>query len=361
MKTPEAAPRRRRSILLVLLGNALFCAAPAAGAGDSVGGTDQGNVLARGQEAVVKLYGAGGFAGLEGYQTGVFVDDSGAVLTVDSPVLDGGAVAVVDAFGDRYEGRVEGVDRSTGLALIRSQSIESPPGWVELSSGAEPARGERLWVLTNAFKIAAGEEPLTVQQARAAGRAPMPVAGGPLGGSTRAAIGAPTPGTPVLLIGGVTSNPGAGGSLVIDASGAPVGVVGAECRAESTGAWVNYALPASVAAEALARLEQGSAVGPNQPKAATYGDRLAPLGVVLIPEITRRTPAYVEGVVPGSPAAEAGVRADDLIVAVGGVSVGSRQAAQRAAAELSAEDGPVELLVLREGRVIRIQLLRADQ
>src|SRR5262249_33547281 len=41
-------------------------------------------------------------------------------------------------------------------------------------------------------------------------------------------------------------------------------------------------------------------------------------GIVFVPNILERTPAYVEDVIPGSPAAKAGFRADDLISFVDG-------------------------------------------
>jgi len=50
---------------------------------------------------------------------------------------------------------------------------------------------------------------------------------------------------------------------------------------------------------------------------------LLTLGVVLVPRIAARTPAYVEAVRANSPAAAADVRHDDLIVAVAGVTVGT--------------------------------------
>ena len=41
-------------------------------------------------------------------------------------------------------------------------------------------------------------------------------------------------------------------------------------------------------------------------------------GIVLVPNVVERTPPYVEEVLPGSPAAAAGLKADDLIVYIDG-------------------------------------------
>src|SRR5262249_9473917 len=46
-------------------------------------------------------------------------------------------------------------------------------------------------------------------------------------------------------------------------------------------------------------------------------------GIVFVPNILERTPAYIEDVVPGSPAAKAGFRPDDLVSFVDGDPVAS--------------------------------------
>jgi serine protease Do len=51
-------------------------------------------------------------------------------------------------------------------------------------------------------------------------------------------------------------------------------------------------------------------------------------GIIFVPNILERTPAYVEDVVPGSPAAQAGLRPDDLISFVDGEPVVSIKAFQ---------------------------------
>ena len=41
-------------------------------------------------------------------------------------------------------------------------------------------------------------------------------------------------------------------------------------------------------------------------------------GIIFVPDILERTPAYIEDIVPGSPAEKAGLRADDLVSFVDG-------------------------------------------
>ena len=46
-------------------------------------------------------------------------------------------------------------------------------------------------------------------------------------------------------------------------------------------------------------------------------------GIILVPDVVERTPAYVDAVRPVSPASRAGLQPDDLILAVEGMAVPS--------------------------------------
>lgn len=306
--------------------------------------------------AIAKVYGAGGVAGLEGYQSALFVaDDPPTLLTIDSPVLEWGSVAVVDAYGDRSEARVAGRDGSTGLALLELTTSVTPPAVLPLD-GDPPRRADRVWALSNAFGIATGDEPVTLQRARIAALAPMPSPIDPT--RARPTVGAAAPGTPVLLLDAVTSNPGAGGGAVVDLRGALVGVLGAETRSPVTGAWLSYALPTKQAREAVQRMRDtpdgGSTLSGGL--AAPDRDAMRSLGLRLIPAISDRTPAYVEYVTEGSPASQASCRPDDLIVAVDGATAGSATAAEAAIGLGLQRTGQVEITVLRGDRLLRITL-----
>lgn len=320
----------------------------------------RGRVLEDAQLVMVKVYGTGGVAGLEAYQTGFFVDAAGVVLTVDSPVLDLDRVTLVDAFGDRVEARVAGRDAVTGLALVVPERME-PPAVVDFESAQRPASSESVWVISNAFGIAAGEEPLTVQRARVAVLAPMPLPAESRG-SERRRIGVPAPSTPVLLFDAVTSNPGAGGGLAIDDTGRPIGVVGAECRSPLTGTWINYALPISAAAEAIERMRSDSQADPSldarQAAPPRWRPVLCEIGLVLLPEVASPTPAYIEHAEAGSPAHNAGCRPDDLIVAVDGTTVGDVERAGAFIAAALRREGRAELTVLRDRGVVSLFLSR---
>ncbi len=93
-----------------------------------------------------------------------------------------------------------------------------------------------------------------------------------------------------------------------------VGVLGRELKNPQTQTWINYAVPASkIAATADAIVK-----GQFKPKDKFAADQAAKsdvtaidLGLVLVPNVVARTPAFVDDVLAGSPAAKAGVAAED--------------------------------------------------
>lgn len=316
-----------------------------------------GEVLAGAQLGMAKLYGAGQVAGLEGYQSGFFIEASPAVVvTVDSAVLDGSIVTVVDAYGERCEGRVVGRDAASGLALVECPDGVEAPAAFEFADNVDARLSVRVWALSNCFGIAAGDEPVTVQRGRIAATVSMPTAS--TTDEVRPTLGAPEPGTMVFLLDAVTSNPGAGGGVVIDEAGRLIGVLGAECRSPTTGAWLNYALPSAAAQEAVRRVRDQAGGGSTDRAALQRRPRdvLNEIGLGLIPTITARTPAYVERIDADSPAGEAGCEPDDLVVAVDGATVGTVEAAGVAIARGLARDGEVELTLLRNDRLVTLTL-----
>ena len=83
------------------------------------------------QPKIVKIYGAGGFRGMEAYQSGMLISPEGHILTVFSHVLDTDYITAVLADGRRFEAKLLGADPrlevavlkidAAGLALFRSR------------------------------------------------------------------------------------------------------------------------------------------------------------------------------------------------------------------------------------------------
>jgi S1-C subfamily serine protease len=299
---------------------------------------------------IVKVYGAGGSGGLENYQTGFFISAAGRVLSVNSPVLDTDEVTLVTEDGTRLSARVVRTDPLWGLALLQAElSGGSVPCFELTIEFPRPEPGDDIFAVSNLFNVATGADALSVQRGVVAGEAPLELVS-PFDPTVKQK-------QTVLLVDIVTSNPGAAGGVIVDARGQLLGMVGPERRSNVTGAWHNYALPANVLMEALARLEQPAPTQPitDQSQRSDVAELARRWGLWLAPEISPRTPAYVDDIVSGSPAESAGLQPDDLVVFVAETSTASVAEALAALSSVpQAERLP--LVVERNGELVRINL-----
>lgn len=305
-----------------------------------------GETVADAARRVVKIYGAGGVRGLEGYQSGILVSPAGHVVTVHSTVLDSDGIDCVLDDGRRFPATVVGVDPRRELALLSIAGEDLPAFSLPAPEDApsppvdRSAPGTRVFALSNLFSVAVGDERVSAQHGVISAVVPLE--------ARRGAHEAPYRGD-VYLLDFTTSNPGSAGGALVDWRGRLVGVLGKELRATATGVWLNYALPID---EVVGGYRQMSGEGPPLPPPPpdTPPFDLSRLGVVLVPDLLDTTPPFVESVRDASAAATAGVRADDLVVAVNGRAVTSRGALQRALGAIPDGD-TVELTMIRSGEI----------
>ncbi len=287
-----------------------FCAWATATAADRPGWS-LAQTIAQVQPKMVKIYGAGGFRGLEAYQSGFFISPAGHVLTTWSYVLDADPLTVVCHDGRHLEGKLLGVDSRLEIAVLATEQSGAP--FFDLQQAVELAPGARVLAFSNLFGIAAGREPLSVQHGLVAAVARL---------DARRGVFPTAYSGPVYVLDVVTNNPGAQGGALVDYRGRLAGMLGKELRSAQTHTWLNYALPASRLRPAVERILSGGSAETQQepePSAAPANPvTLSQLGIVLVPEVVPRTPPYVDQVAPSSPAAQAGLLPDDLVVMIDG-------------------------------------------
>lgn len=285
----------------------------------------------------VKLYGAGGFAGLDSYQSGFFVSDEGYILTVWSTVLDVDKVIAVTSDGSRLEAELLGIDPNLEIAVLATN--RGTNNYFDLSDAAEPRVGTRVIALSNLFGIAAGNEMASVQRGVVMALTEL--------NARRGAFESVYQG-PVLIIDALTNNPGAGGGALVDLNGKIAGMLGKELRDTNANIWLNYAIPIQRLQASVENLIAGKSIvraAENRP----VSDRPADLrvwGIALVPDVLTKTPAYVDLVAPGSPAARAGLENDDLILFLNSLRVAS-QSVLRAELKYVDRGDEVALLVQR--------------
>ena len=328
------SPASRRLLGVVLLTG---CCLPACIAGES-----PREVIAAAARKVVKIYGAGGRRGLEGYQSGILVAPDGRIATAASTVLDSDEIDCVLDDGRRFQAKLLGVDPRRELALLDIDA-EGLPAFTPAAEERAPP-GTRVIALSNLFGVAVGDERVSAQ--RGVVSAVVPLA------ARRGAAEAPYRGA-VYVLDCTTNNPGSAGGALVDARGRLLGMLGKELRSTASGVWLNYAIPSDEITAGCAAIEAGTAGPAATVESRPFDPRR--LGIVLVPDLLDRTPPYVESLVPDAPAARAGLAPDDLVIAVNGRAVASRAAVERVLGELAAGD-PVRFTLVREGAVVEVEV-----
>jgi S1-C subfamily serine protease len=271
-------------------------------------------VALRSELKTVKLFGAGGM-GLESYQSGFFISAEGHILTVWSTVLDVADVIAVTSDGRRLQAQIVGVDPNLELAVLKTD--QPPPDYFSLMTAREASPGDRVLAISNLFGIAAGNEMSSVQKGVVMTVTELRARRGNFQSVYQG---------PALIIDAMTNNPGAAGGALIDLEGKLLGILGKELRDTNANIWINYALPVNQFKTSVDNILEGKAIvrAALSRKQADRPASLAGLGIVLVPNVLNRTPAYVDLVVPDSPAAVAGLVPDDLILFVDSQRIASQ-------------------------------------
>lgn len=296
-------------------------------------------------QRVVKIYGAGiGLA--KDYAVGVVVSADGRIVTVDAALLESDSLRVVLPDGRRLPAEVLARDAARQLALLKVEATELP--CFELGASDSLLPGDWVLAAANPFKVAAGPEPVSVAAGVFAGRAPL--------AARRRAQDFAYEGS-VLLTDIVVATPGSAGGALVDCDGRLMGVIGKAVISVRTNTWINYALPVEEVAKFVANpaSAQTASVDTKREDHVDVGFRLFDVG-------GRWRPAYVERVRRDSPAAAAGLRSGDLILAVNDTPVQSCEEFDSQRSRLTG-GATVSLLIKRGEQVesIEFQLAAREQ
>jgi len=266
------------------------------------------------QPKLVKIYGAGGFRGLEAYQSGFLISSEGHVLTVWSYVLDTDAPTVTLNDGRRFDAEILGVDPWLEIAILKIDEENLP--FFQLSESLEADMGIRVLAFSNLFSVATGDEPTSVQRGV--------VSAVPYLKARKGVFQTQFDGR-VYVTDALTNNPGAAGGALTTIDGRLLGMLGKELKNRQDNTWLNYALPIAVLRNSADAIIAGEPQRPRKEVAipVRHPVDLTGLGVVLVPDVLNSTPPYIDSVRGASPAAEAGLRKDDLILFVGDTLVQS--------------------------------------
>lgn len=338
----------RTGPVATLLG--LFVAASAwlAVGGLSARANDLPKLIESLQPKMVKIYGAGGFQGLESYQSGFLISAEGHILTIWSYVLDTSYITVHLDSGTRLKAELVGADPRLEVAVLKveAQGLDH----FELSKAVEADAGTQVLALSNLYGVATGDEPASVQHGVISVKTRL---------EARRGVFETPYGGPVYVIDAVTNNPGAGGGALVNRRGQLLGMLGKELRNSRDNTWLNYAVPISELEQTVTDIIDGKFVPTEtadpRPKAEQPHD-LGRLGIVLVPDVLARTPPFVDEVRSGSPAAQAGLRPDDLVLFVNDERLIQSCKALREELSYIDRDDPVKLTVIRGQELLEFVL-----
>lgn len=146
---------------------------------------------------------------------------------------------------------------------------------------------------------------------------------------------------------------------MVDAEGELIGMLGKELRDSETGVWLNYALPAAVLKQPIGDIVAGrTSTRPVEETAELDRDQAhspETLGLVMVPDVLEKTPAYVDAVTDGTAAARAQLRPDDLVLIVEGRRVDNQQTLKQILRTIDRRD-PVQLTVQRDNEIFPVTL-----
>ena len=312
-----------------------------------------GNTISQTLPKIVKIIGSGGSGGLEAYQSGVLISEDGHVLTTWSYVLDSSLITLTTGDGYKHEASLVGFDPRLDIAVLKIPISDANHFSIDNVNAA--TAGDRVLAFSNLYNVATGNEPVSVQQGFISSVSKLD--------AIRGTWQSPYQGE-ALLIDAMTNNPGATGGAITDRNGNLIGLIGKEMRDRRTNAWLNYAIPVNSLKDVIESLINGqkrlvTSRNDNLSKNPAEPMTLVLMGASLVPDIVKRTPPYVDRVAKGSPAAKAGLMADDLIIEVDGVMTPSTQDVKQRLREID-RDASVSLLIQRNNQFLDLRLKLAQ-
>ena len=183
---------------------------------------------------VVKIFGAGGGQKLHSYGSGFLVSSTGYIVTVWSHILDGEIVAVVLHDGRRFEGKIVGAEPPLDMAVLKIEAEGLP--YFDLEQSVSVGPGTRVLAFSNVFKVATGDEQVTVMHGVIAAKTSL--------AARRGIFESPYNGL-IYVVDAITNNSGAAGGVLTTWDGRLLGMLGKELRNSQTNTWLNYVMPIS--------------------------------------------------------------------------------------------------------------------
>ncbi|WP_369052567.1 S1C family serine protease [Kineococcus terrestris] len=299
----------------------------------------------------------------EGQGSGIVYDTDGHVVTNNHVVTGAGSGATITVTlsdGRRYGATVVGTDPSTDLAVIQ---LTDPPSDLVAATFADSddvVAGQAVMALGNPLGLAgsvttgvvsAVDRPVLTEAATEQEQQTSPF--GQPGLSAPQQTTAETVATNAIQT-DAAINPGNSGGALVDSSGRVVGVnssiasLGSGSGGQAGSIGLGFAIPSNEV-----RMIADQLVASGSAQHAWLGVSLASQDPAVTADGVTRTGAQVAAVEDGTPAAEAGLRAGDVVTAVDGRETPGYESLT-ATVRGTAVGTRVELTVVRDGQQLAL-------
>lgn len=284
----------------------------------------------------------------QGEGSGVVIDDKGHILTNDHVVsgAENDTVQVILADGRVYEAKIVGLDPATDLAVVQ---IVDPPDDLQSAVFADSnvTVGDAVMAVGNPLGLA---NTATTGIVSAVDR--------PVSTATSNSNQAPVVTNAIQIDAAI--NPGNSGGPLFNSKGEVIGITSSiaslsssDSSSQSGSIGLGFAIPASLAQNIGGQLiENGTAE--HAFLGVTLGDGTGTA------DGTTRQGAVVGSVTDGSPASEAGLRADDVVVAIDGKTVTGAESLTGFVRGM-ASGTEVTLTVVRDGKALDVPVTLATK
>ena len=229
--------------------------------------------------------------------SGVILTRDGDIVTCASTLSGSGRIYITLPDGTTHGAQIIRRDKEADLALLHLERRGLRP--IRMHPGGLPKVGQ--WVVTvgNPFALARTHtDPLSASVGVVS--AVRPVRG------RRFAYKGP------VILSDIIVNPVASGSAMVDLNGRLVGICGPLITSTRTNTQISFAIPVSAVRKLLEEddtTDTDTDTTAPPPKASDTGY----LGAYILDEDDATTGAYIQRVVPGSPAARAGLKDADVV------------------------------------------------
>ena len=300
--------------------------------------------------SLVKIHGASGLATISAYATGIIVSKQGHILTIDQIMIQKDRTRVVLFDGSVHQATLLPEEPRMKVRLLKIDPSfvqgELQPLWPPTGDDAAFRTGQFVVSIGNAFRLAEFSEKMSATFGVVVGRANT---------ALRYRM-ADVAYDGDLILTDACNNPGHYGGGLFSLDGRWIGLNLRLLDSKETNTMVSAAIPTRDLVPYLEEHVLGKA-----PANVAVAREPVWTGAVLFEQAGRQSPpAYVERVVPDSPASKLGLRPDDMIVRVDDYSIRSCKELREILAKF-APGQTVQLTWKRGTQVLNGELVLASE